>query len=284
MKTMNKRKSNNNSASSFTNKKKLLNLIPMKSIQDLFINYSVVNIDENGLNDRLNIKKKSINKIFFNLSPENNISSNSKFVPSDNNNNKLENKIDKNLNNDNNIEIVNVSNKVEPKVKKPISLFSIEYNKIINNYILTSLTDEVFFALEIWSNKNFYLEHFKRYYIQLSDIIISILANNFEKNVTVKILNLEDEHSEEKNKYKYNFNLSEFPITIGRNGCSININKNSISKVHLLINYDINTCQFFIRDNFSTNGSLILIKKGKDIKLEDKMFFFLEKEHFILKR
>ena len=82
--------------------------------------------------------------------------------------------------------------------------------------------------MEIACNKNFYLDDSKRYYIQLSDIIISVLPNNKEKNITIKILN----SNKEENKHnKYVFDSSQLPIKIGRNGCNININKNSISKV-----------------------------------------------------
>ena len=174
-----------------------------------------------------------------------------------------------------------INNKIDPKLNKSISLFSIQYNNISNNYILTSLTDEVFFANQISSCRNFYLDDSKRYYIQLNETIISILPNNKEKIIKIKILNLNDKESN-NNKYSYDYN--QLPITIGRNNCNININKNYISKIHLIIIFDKQLNQFCIRDNNSTNGSFILLKKGKDIKLEDKMFFFLVKELFILER
>ena len=283
--TIQKKKIENNEVSTLSNKN-IINLIPLKSIQDLFTNYNVVKIDENGLCDNLNIKKAKFNKVIFNITTQRDTSlntpSNTNILSSNNNDDK--NEIEKNKNNgeneNNNFDTVYISNKIEPKINKSLSLFCIQYNKTSNNYILTSFTDEIFFALEIWSNKNFYLENSKRYYVQLSDIIISIFPNNIDKNITIKLLNLQ---SEEKGKNKYILDCNTLPITIGRNGCSININKTSISKVHLLINFDTNRNQFFIRDNFSTNGSLILLKKGKDIKLEDKMFFFLGKEHFMLK-
>ena len=283
--TIQKKKIENNEVSTLSNKN-IINLIPLKSIQDLFTNYNVVKIDENGLCDNLNIKKAKFNKVIFNITTQRDTSlntpSNTNILSSNNNDDK--NEIEKNKNNleneNNNFDTVYISNKIEPKINKSLSLFCIQYNKTSNNYILTSFTDEIFFALEIWSNKNFYLENSKRYYVQLSDIIISIFPNNIDKNITIKLLNLQ---TEEKGKNKYILDCNNLPITIGRNGCSININKTSISKVHLLINFDTNRNQFFIRDNFSTNGSLILLKKGKDIKLEDKMFFFLGKEHFMLK-
>ena len=283
--TIQKKKIENNEVSTLSNKN-IINLVPLKSIQDLFTNYNVVKIDENGLCDNLNIKKAKFNKVIFNITTQRDTSlntpSNTNILSSNNNDDK--NEIEKNKNNgeneNNNFDTVYISNKIEPKINKSLSLFCIQYNKTSNNYILTSFTDEIFFALEIWSNKNFYLENSKRYYVQLSDIIISIFPNNIDKNITIKLLNLQ---SEEKGKNKYILDCNTLPITIGRNGCSININKTSISKVHLLINFDTNRNQFFIRDNFSTNGSLILLKKGKDIKLEDKMFFFLGKEHFMLK-
>ena len=267
------------------NHDKIIDLIPLKSIPDLFINFEIVQIDENGLTN--NLKNSKYNKVIFKTIQENYSPSNGNFLTTDNNNHNENNKIEKNeIDNENNINnneinTVFISNKIEPKLNKSLSLFSIEYNKTSNNYILTSLTDEIYFSLEIWSNKNFYLENLKRYYLQLSNIIISIFPNNIDRNITIKLLNI---NNGDKNKNKYNFDCKVLPIKIGRSDCNININKESISKVHLIIDYDININKFFIRDNYSTNGSLILLKKGKDIELKDKMFFFLEKVHFILKR
>lgn len=264
-------KSNNSLSSCYH--KKIISLIPLKSSQDLFINHSVVKIDENGLSENPNKNEILSGKVLFNISTNDNSKINNNYL-------KLDNK--ENSNDEN---IIYLSNKIVPKINKSASLFSIHYNKITNNYILTSFTDDIFFALEIWSNKNLYIEHSKRYYIQMSDIIISIKSNDNDKIITIKILNLKNEknnNNDIKNKYIFEFN--KVPITIGRNNCSINIEKNSISKVHLIINYDANTNQFFLRDNFSTNGSFVLLKNEKEITLSDKMFFFLQKEHFILKR
>lgn len=264
-------KSNNSLSSCYH--KKIISLIPLKSSQDLFINHSVVKIDENGLSENPNKNEILSGKVLFNISTNDNSKINNNYL-------KLDNK--ENSNDEN---IIYLSNKIVPKINKSASLFSIHYNKITNNYILTSFTDDIFFALEIWSNKNLYIENSKRYYIQMSDIIISIKSNDNDKIITIKILNLKNEknnNNDIKNKYIFEFN--KVPITIGRNNCSINIEKNSISKVHLIINYDANTNQFFLRDNFSTNGSFVLLKNEKEITLSDKMFFFLQKEHFILKR
>lgn len=134
------------------------------------------------------------------------------------------------------------------------------------------------------SNKNFYLDNSKRYYIQLTNTIISLLANNVDKNITIKILNLNNSENNVNNNNKFFYELDKLPVTIGRINCNININKNYISKNHLTINYDNKLNQFYVRDNGSTNGSVILLKKGKDIKLEDKMFFFWAKVLFTQRR
>ena len=253
---------------------KIIEIIPLKTIDNLFINYNSVKIDKNGLYNN-NIKQKKFNKVIFNIYQENNSPQNCNIVTSHSNDN------NNNIINNDKINNVYVNNKIDPKMNKSISLFSIQYNNITNNYILTSLTDEIFFALQISCNKNFYLDDSKRYYIQLNETIISILPNNNAKIITIKILNINDKGN---NNNKYCYDYSKLPITIGRNNCNININKNYISKIHLIIIFDTKLNRFCIRDNNSTNGSLILLKKGKDVKLEDKSFFFLAKEHFILKR
>ena len=276
--------SNVNCSLSNISNEKTLEIIPLKTIKNLFINYDIIKIDKNGLNN--NIKQGQFNKVIFNIYQENNSPQNCNFLTSDNSDNNNIN-IDKNgkneniiINNNNKIDTVFINNKIDPKINKSISLFFIQYNNISNSYILKSLTDEVFFAMEISCNNNFYLEDSKRYYIQINETIISLLPNNSEKNIKIKILN--SNNNENKNKYSFEYN--KLPVKIGRINCNININKNYISKIHLIINFDKNINQFYIRDNNSTNGSLILLKKGKDIKLEDKMFFFLVKEDFILKR
>ena len=244
------------------------------------MNYNIVQIDENGLCDNM---KNQNNTVVFKIAQDHNSPSNGLLLTSENN--KIENNEIKNkriINNDfNNTDVMFVNNKIDNKIDKPLSLFFIIYNNTLNKYILTSLVDDVFLALEIKHNKNFYLDDSKRYYIQLCDTIITIVPNNTEKNVKIKILNSKDK---EKNNNKYVFDNKQLPVKIGRKGCNININNNSISKVHLIVNYDRSINQFYIKDNNSTNGSLILLKKGKDIKLEDNMFFFSEKEHFLLKR
>ena len=244
------------------------------------MNYNIVQIDENGLCDNM---KNQNNKVVFKIAQDHYSPSNGLFLTSENN--RIENneiKKESIINNDfNNTDVIFVNNKIDNKIDKPLSLFFIKYNNLLNKYILTSLVDEVFLALEIKHNKNFYLEDSKRYYMQLCDTIITIMPNNTEKKVKIKLLNSKDN---EKNNNKYVFDNKQLPVKIGRKDCNININNDSISKVHLIVNYDRNINQFYAKDNNSTNGSLILLKKGKDIKLEDNMFFFLEKEHFLLKR
>ena len=244
------------------------------------MNYNIVQINENGLYENM---KNQNNKVLFKIAQDHNSPSNGLFLTSENN--RIENNEIKNesiINKDfNNTDVIFVNNKIDNKIDKPLSLFFIKYNNTLNKYILTSLVDDVFLALEIKHNKNFYLDDSKRYYMQLCNVIITIMPNNTEKNVKIKILNSKDN---KKTNNKYIFDNKQLPVKIGRKGCNININNNSISKVHLIVNYDKGINQFYAKDNNSTNGSLILLKKGKDIKLEDNMFFFLEKEHFLLKR
>ena len=218
--------------------------------------------------------------MLFNLAQEKNspLNWNNLTIKNEKNDNKEDNDINNNIID---YDSIFVNNKIEPKINKPLSLFSIQYNNSLNKYVLTSLVDEIFFALEIGPNKNFYLDNSQRYYLQLTDTIISLLPNNIDKNIIIKILNI---NKEKNDKSKYIFEFNQLPVKIGRTGCNINIHKNYISKIHLIISYDTNINQIFIKDNYSTNGSLILLKKGKEIKLEDKMFFFLVKEDFILVR
>ena len=86
---------------------------------------------------------------------------------------------------------------------------------------------------------------------------------------------------EDKN---YEFNKeNDLPITIGRNNCKININNNSISKNHAVIEYSAEYNSFYIKDLGSTNKTYFVIKNGGNIKINRDMNFKVFESKFSIK-
>ena len=128
-------------------------------------------------------------------------------------------------------------------------------------------------------NNNIFFESDKDYYLILGDIFLTI---NVKKSINSneKIINIQVEIEDEKTK-KYTFEQKEVPIKIGRTKCTINIPKQSISKLHSIIEFSNET--FVYKDAKSTNGSTLLIKEDDILKIKGEMSFKLEDLPFKIK-
>ena len=93
------------------------------------------------------------------------------------------------------------------------------------------------------------------------------------KNMEKLKIHIEIKNQNEKTK-KYSFGLKDLPIKIGRENCNINIPKPSISKLHSYIYYENGV--FWYKDEYSKNGSTLVMKKDDYVKIKGKMNFKLE--------
>lgn len=128
-------------------------------------------------------------------------------------------------------------------------LFSIEYDKIEEHYILRLLNLDIRILLFI--DYNFLIENntINNYMIGKVPITIKSPKNENDNIFSVFV----------KGK-KYEFNkIKDCPITIGRTNTKINIKNNSISKLHATIDYQIDNQVICIKDNDSTNGTYFII-------------------------
>ena len=126
-----------------------------------------------------------------------------------------------------------------------IPLFSIEYDKIEEHYILRLLNLDIKILLFI--DYNFLIENntINNYMIGKVPITIKSPKNENDNIFSVFV----------KGK-KYEFNKTkDCPITIGRTNAKINIKNNSISKLNAIIDYQIDNDVIYIKDNKSTNGT-----------------------------
>ena len=156
-----------------------------------------------------------------------------------NNENYINSGIDFNLNISRN-KLKNINNN-----ENNIPLFSIEYNKIEEHYILRLLNFDI--KIFLFIDYNFLIENntTNNYMIGKVPLTISSPKNENDNIFTVLV----------KGK-KYEFNkIKDCPITIGRTNAKINIKNNSISKLHAIIDYQFDNQVISIKDNDSTNGT-----------------------------
>ena len=131
------------------------------------------------------------------------------------------------------------------------------------------------FLLYYKINEKLNLDFDKDYYIIIGKIFMFIKIKNSKK---LKI-NIEIKAENEKKK-KHTFELKDIPIKIGKENCTINIPKLSISKIHSCIYYENGS--FWYKDENSKNGSTLVIKEDDYLKLKGKMNFKLEDVPFTI--
>ena len=89
--------------------------------------------------------------------------------------------------------------------------------------------------------------------------------------ISVQIDNTyENTNKEEVNKI-YTFDQKKNIIKIGRLNCDIIINEKCISKIHGIIQFSKANKLFYYKDNNSTNGTNLLIKKDDFLRIKGEM-------------
>ena len=153
-------------------------------------------------------------------------------------------------------------------------VFKVMYDKENDEYQLIYLNHSILLYYQI-QNK-LILEKKKKYYIILDQVFLNILIKE-KKNKQYKVCIKVDNKNESK---KYFFDKEDTPIKIGRIDCNINVDLKSISKFHCYIDYSTDKDYFFFQDNYSKNGSLLLVKEDDAIPIKGKMKFKLDTSFF----
>ena len=156
-------------------------------------------------------------------------------------------------------------------------IFQIMFDQLKNEYSLYFMHNSLILYYRI--NRPIYFDYDKEYYFILGNVFLSILVKkiNDKNNICIKV------ETEEQKAEKLNFENKK-KIVIGRgNNSDVEIDKQCISKLHSVIEYDNSINQYYYRDNNSTNGSTLLIREDDSIIIKGSMYFKLEDTSFIIK-
>lgn len=161
----------------------------------------------------------------------------------------------------------------------PTELFYILYENNSKNYILKSLTKEFFFSNVIVPYQQIILEDHQKNYFKTGKVVMSIYPRFSDESIELIIKKGESITV----KQKLTFTKGKFPVSIGRSNCSVNLPCDGLSKCHASIDFDLAHNRFFFIDNASTNGSQLLLNKGKNLKLSGEKTFNINDRLFTIK-
>ena len=245
----------------------------------LFFNQKII-ITQNGLENSL----RKMNKFPIYFGTEANVDKNglpyNDYIVNYKPKKKLKKKKTNNSIKENNKE--NRENEIEEEIQdegrlKRRRLFKIIYDKNKNEYILNFMHNSLILYYKI--NNIIYFDYDKEYYFILGNVFLSIIIKqmNEKKNISIRV------ETEEQKAEKANFeNIKK--LVIGRcDSCDMEIDRQCISKIHSIIEYDNNINHYYYKDNNSTNGSTLLIREEDSITIKGIMFFKLEDTPFIIK-
>ena len=141
-------------------------------------------------------------------------------------------------------------------------LFEIVYDKNDGIYLLNFLHRQLTMNCLI-IEYDYYLEFFKYINILIGDVTLVFYAkkNNDKHSVEVTV--------NDKNNKTSNYSFLEYamPVTIGRKNCTITLKHENVSKVHAFIFFSKEKGKFFIKDNFSTNKTYLILKDGDTLAI-----------------
>ena len=162
-----------------------------------------------------------------------------------------------------------------PKIKRDnryLTLFTIRYIASMEMFEFCSTHNKV--PVELLLDHEYQLRNGYDYNILLGEIcvILKVFKNiNDEDILKIRIKDkIEDIYNflnisiNKKEEEFYIFNSSNYInklITIGRKNCTVNINNDTVSDMHLKILYSDNTDTFSVKDNNSQNGSYLLLNE-----------------------
>ena len=139
-------------------------------------------------------------------------------------------------------------------------IFLIYYDKIRTHYYISNLMKEnKFLYIKIYYE--FILTNKQLYYFVFGKIISLItLKENDDINITI--------YNKNSLNTEYTFHIENSPIIIGREKCLIEINNNSISRIHCTIFYHENKGKWYLNDGngkgkHSTHGTWLIINENE---------------------
>ena len=151
----------------------------------------------------------------------------------------------------------------ENHLKQNKRLFEIVFDKNQRIFIMNVLHKTLSVNCILTNEDDYYFEYLKHTHLLIGDSSLFVFPKKLkEKNI------LEITVVGHLGESTYSFLEYSMPVTIGRKNCTIVLKQDNVSKVHAFIFFSKEKEKFFIKDNYSTNKTHLILKEGDSIPLE----------------
>ena len=151
----------------------------------------------------------------------------------------------------------------ENHLKQNKRLFEIVFDKNQNTFLMNVLHKTLSINCILTNEDDYYFEYLKKTHLLIGDINLFVYPKKIkEKNI------LEITVANNFGESTYSFLEYSMPVTIGRKNCTIVLKQDNVSKVHAFIFFSKEKEKFFIKDNYSTNKTHLILKEGDTIPLD----------------
>ena len=247
-------------------------LVLMEINKSNIFNGKIIKIDASGYQNGL--RKKRDGFTFFGINNKKN--------------NENENKENEEILND-----IIINLKKKNNIKNLDRLFTIYYYKQTGHYFIENLNKDLnqnkyFMYIKIYNEFYINENYFETVYMLLGHLLVSVTVKG-QKLLTIRVYKNQtiDENISQNNNnnnnnklfVEYNYTSKRFPITIGRENCTINAENKFLSRHHCVVYYDFTKEKWCISDGNgkgkkSSHGTWIMLNKKNKFELNENDEFY----------
>ena len=178
-------------------------------------------------------------------------------------------------------------------IKNLDRIFTIYYNKQTGHYYIENLNKDLkqnkyFMYVKIYNEFYINENYFETVFMLLGHLLVSVTVKG-QKLLTIKVYknkiideNISQNNNNSENKkffVEYNYTSKRFPITIGRENCTINAENKFLSRQHCVVYYDFIKEKWCICDGNgkgkkSSHGTWIMLNKKNKFEFNENDEFY----------
>ena len=156
-------------------------------------------------------------------------------------------------------------------------VFEISYNMKDNNYTLIVKHPHINIMYSI--EHFFFFNHDAIYHVLFGHVLVQFTTFFKDRSLLLQI-RIDNTTTTTTSNEVYTISSYNTPIIIGRDNCDVSLHHKSVSKKHCTVMYSKIERKYYLKDEDSSNGLVLVLKENESIDLKGNMTFRIERSKF----